>query len=394
MNILIVHNRYQIPGGEDQVAAQEAELLRAHGHKVIFYQRDNAELSAFSAWQKLLLPLRTIYNPKTYRDIRKCIRENAIDLVHVHNTLLLVSPAVYYAAKSRGVPVVQTIHNFRLLCPGAAFYRDDQICEDCLKDGLHCALKHKCYRGSFAQTLCCVLSMKLHRSTGIYRKLTYICLTEFNKKKLLRLKGLRPEQIFVKPNAVSAPEALMPELERQDRFLFAARLEDMKGIRVLLEAWRLLGENAPELVVCGSGPLDEWSRRFVEDNKLRSVRFLGRLPNDQVRRLMASSSALILPTQWYEGFPLSIAEAYSMGTPVLVSNLGNGGSLVRQGVTGLKFDPKSPQSIAKTVEKFRSMQDVNWEENTRRVYTQALTPERNYTALMEIYAATREGMEK
>lgn len=394
MNILIVHNRYQIPGGEDQVAAQEAELLRAHGHKVIFYQRDNAELSAFSAWQKLLLPLRTIYNPKTYRDIRKCIRENAIDLVHVHNTLLLVSPAVYYAAKSRGVPVVQTIHNFRLLCPGAAFYRDDQICEDCLKDGLHCALKHKCYRGSFAQTLCCVLSMKLHRSTGIYRKLTYICLTEFNKKKLLRLKGLRPEQIFVKPNAVSAPEALMPELERQDRFLFAARLEDMKGIRVLLEAWRLLGENAPELVVCGSGPLDGWSRRFVEDNKLRSVRFLGRLPNDQVRRLMASSSALILPTQWYEGFPLSIAEAYSMGTPVLVSNLGNGGSLVRQGVTGLKFDPKSPQSIAKTVEKFRSMQDVNWEENTRRVYTQALTPERNYTALMEIYAATREGMEK
>ena len=390
MNILIVHNRYQIPGGEDQVAAQEAELLRAHGHTVLTYERDNGELAAFSAWQKLLLPLRTIYNPKTYRDIRKCIRENAIDLVHVHNTLLLVSPAVYYAAKSRGVPVVQTIHNFRLLCPGAAFYRDDQICEDCLKDGLHCALKHRCYRGSFAQTLCCVLSMKLHRSTGIYRKLTYICLTDFNKKKLLRLKGLRPEQIFVKPNAVSAPEALMPELERQDRFLFAARLEDMKGIRVLLEAWRLLGENAPELVVCGSGPLDEWSRRFVEDNKLRSVRFLGRLPNDQVRRLMATSSALILPTQWYEGFPLSIAEAYSMGTPVLVSNLGNGGSLVRQGVTGLKFDPKSPQSIAKTVEKFRSMQDVNWEENTRRVYTQALTPEMNYTALMEIYAAARE----
>ena len=390
MNILIVHNRYQIPGGEDQVAAQEAELLRAHGHAVFTYERDNGELAAFSVWQKLLLPLRTIYNPKTYRDIRKCIRENAIDLVHVHNTLLLVSPAVYYAAKSRGVPVVQTIHNFRLLCPGAAFYRENRICEDCLKDGLHCALKHKCYRGSFSQTLCCVLSMKLHRAAGIYRKLTYICLTDFNKKKLLRLKGLKPEQIFVKPNAVSAPEALMPELERQDRFLFAARLEDMKGIRVLLEAWRLLGENAPELVVCGSGPLDEWSRRFAQDNKLRSVRFLGRLPNEQVRRLMAASSALILPTQWYEGFPLSIAEAYSVGTPVLVSNLGNGGSLVRQGVTGLKFDPKSPQSIAKAVEKFRSMKDVNWEENTRRVYTQALTPEMNYTALMEIYAAARE----
>lgn len=394
MNILIVHNHYQIPGGEDQVAAQEAELLRAHGHKVITYYRDNSELKDFSLGQKILLPFRTIYNPRTCREIRKCIRENKIDVVHVHNTLMLVSPAVYYAARKEKVPVVQTIHNFRLLCPGATFYRDDQICEDCLKSGLGCALKHKCYRGSFAQTLCCVLSMKVHRATGIYKGLTYICLTDFNRKKLLGLKGLTPEQIFVKPNAVSAPEALMPELERQDRFLFAARLEDMKGIRVLLEAWRLLGSNGPELLICGSGPLDEWSREFAADNKMTNVRFLGRLPNDQVRRLMATSRALILPTQWYEGFPLSIAESYSMGTPVLVSNLGNGGSLIKQGVTGLKFDPKSPQSIAKAVEKMEAEKNVNWEENTRRVYDQALTPEKNYAALMEVYAAAKEWVRK
>ena len=394
MKILIVHNRYQIPGGEDQVAAQEAELLRAHGHQVLTYSRDNGELKTFSLLQKLALPFWTLYNPKTYRDIRRLVRENKIDVVHVHNTLMLVSPAVYYGALRGGAAVVQTIHNFRLLCPGATFYRDDQVCEDCLKKGLSCALKHKCYRGSFSQTLCCVLSMKLHRATGIYKKLTYICLTEFNKKKLLRLKGLKPEQIFVKPNAVSAPEALMPELERQDRFLFAARLEDMKGIRVLLEAWRLLGANGPELLICGSGPLDEWSREFAADNKMTNVRFLGRLPNDQVRRLMATSRALILPTQWYEGFPLSIAESYSMGTPVLVSNLGNGGSLIKQGVTGLKFDPKSPQSIAKAVEKMEAEKNVNWEENTRRVYDQALTPEKNYAALMEVYAAAKERVRK
>lgn len=394
MKILIVHNRYQIPGGEDQVAAQEAELLRAHGHQVFTYCRDNGEMKTFSLWQKLALPFWTLYNPKTYRDIRRLVRENRIDVVHVHNTLMLVSPAVYYGALRGGAAVVQTIHNFRLLCPGATFYRDDQVCEDCLKKGLSCALKHRCYRGSFSQTLCCVLSMKLHRATGIYKKLTFICLTEFNKKKLLRLKGLKPEQIFVKPNAVSAPEALVPELDRQDRFLFAARLEDMKGIRVLLEAWRLLGANGPELLICGSGPLDEWSREFAADNKMTNVRFLGRLPNDQVRRLMATSRALILPTQWYEGFPLSIAESYSMGTPVLVSNLGNGGSLIKQGVTGLKFDPKSPQSIAKAVKKMEAEKNVNWEENTRRVYDQALTPEKNYAALMEVYAAAKEWVRK
>ena len=394
MKILIVHNRYQIPGGEDQVAAQEAELLRAHGHQVLTYSRDNGELKTFSLWQKLALPFWTLYNPKTYRDIRRLVRENKIDVVHVHNTLMLVSPAVYYGALCGGAAVVQTIHNFRLLCPGATFYRDDQVCEDCLKKGLSCALKHKCYRGSFSQTLCCVLSMKLHRATGIYKKLTYICLTEFNKKKLLGLKGLTPGQIFVKPNAVSVPEALVPGLERQDRVLFASRLEDLKGIRVLLEAWRLLGANGPELLICGSGPLDEWSREFAADNKMTNVRFLGRLPNDQVRRLMATSRALILPTQWYEGFPLSIAESYSMGTPVLVSNLGNGGSLIKQGVTGLKFDPKSPQSIAKAVEKMEAEKNVNWEENTRRVYDQALTPEKNYAALMEVYAAAKERVRK
>lgn len=392
MNILIVHNHYQIPGGEDQVAAQEAELLWAHGHNVITYYRDNSELKDFSLGQKILLPFRTIYNPRTCREIRKCIRENKIDVVHVHNTLMLVSPAVYYAARKEKVPVVQTVHNFRLLCPGATFYRDDQVCEDCLKRGLSCALKHKCYRGSFSQTLCCVLSMKLHRATGIYKKLTYICLTEFNKKKLLGLKGLKPEQIFVKPNAVSAPEALVPELDRQDRVLFASRLEDLKGIRVLLEAWRLLGDQGPELLLCGDGPLEDWCRSFVEDNKLRNVRLLGRLPNDRVRSLMATSRALILPTQCYEGFPLCIAEAYSVGTPVLVSKLGNGGSLVRSGVTGLKFDQQSPQSIAKTVKKFMNTEDVDWQANTNAFYRENLTPEMNYTRLMEVYRDAKESV--
>ena len=392
MKILIVHNRYQIPGGEDQVAAQEAELLRAHGHQVLTYSRDNGELKTFSLWQKLARPFWTLYNPKTYRDIRRLVRENKIDVVHVHNTLMLVSPAVYYGALCGGAAVVQTIHNFRLLCPGATFYRDDQVCEDCLKKGLSCALKHKCYRGSFSQTLCCVLSMKLHRATGIYKKLTYICLTEFNKKKLLRLNGLKPEQIFVKPNAVSVPEALVPGLERQDRVLFASRLEDLKGIRVLLEAWRLLGNRGPELLLCGDGPLEDWCRGFVEDNKLHNVRLLGRLPNDRVRSLMATSRALILPTQCYEGFPLCIAEAYSVGTPVLVSKLGNGGSLVRSGVTGLKFDQQSPQSIAKTVKKFMNTEDVDWQANTNAFYRENLTPEMNYTRLMEVYRAAKESV--
>ena len=132
-NILIVHNYYQIPGGEDTVVANEKKMLEKHGHKVTLYSRNNAELKKMPRLRKIFLPITTVFNPRTYRDIKKLIKQENIEVVHVHNTLNLVSPAVYYAARRMKVPVVQTIHNFRLLCPGATFYRDGHICEDCVE---------------------------------------------------------------------------------------------------------------------------------------------------------------------------------------------------------------------------------------------------------------------
>ena len=184
MNILIVHNYYQIPGGEDTVVANEKKLLEDYGHKVILYSRNNSELNQMPFFRKLGLPVTTVFNPRTYMDIRGIIKKRKIEIVHVHNTLNLISPSAYYAALSRDVPVVQTIHNFRMLCPGATFYRDGHICEDCVEKGLRCAVKYGCYRESRLQTLACVISMKLHRMTGIYKTLNYICLTDFNKEKL------------------------------------------------------------------------------------------------------------------------------------------------------------------------------------------------------------------
>lgn len=393
MNILIVHNHYQLPGGEDAVVLAEKELLETHGHKVIPYTRDNTELQTLSKAKKLLLPFVLLYNPRTYREIRKLIRQEKVDIVHVHNTLMLVSPSVYYAARHSHVPVVQTIHNFRMLCPGAVFFRDGAVCEDCLTDGLGCAIRHRCYRGSRLQTLGCVIATRFHRMTGIYKKLTYICLTEFNRRKLLTLKGIRPENVLVKPNFVAQTQALIPMEERANRIIFASRLEELKGLRVLLEAWRLLGQDAPRLVICGSGPLESWCLSFIQENKLRNVTLAGRLPNENIRRLLATSKALILPTQCYEGFPMNIAESFSVGTPVLVSDLGNGGSLVKAGLTGMKFNQKSPQSIADTVRAFLKDSTTPWCENTAQEYDSFMTPEKNYRRLMEIYAhaGKREG---
>ena len=169
--VLIVHNYYQVPGGEDTVVANEKALLEQNGHKVILYSRNNSELKNMNILQKLMLPVNIIFNFKTYSDIKRIIKNKRIDIVHVHNTLSLISPSVYYAAIACKVPVVQTMHNFRFLCPGATFYRDGHICEDCVKKGLMCSIKHNCYRNSKIQTLACVLNMNFHRMTGIYSKI-------------------------------------------------------------------------------------------------------------------------------------------------------------------------------------------------------------------------------
>ena len=380
--VLIVHNYYQIPGGEDTVVKNEAKLLETHGYEVFLYTRHNSELKKISKVQKLLLPFSTVFNLKTYREVKAVIRKEHIDIVHVHNTLNLVSPSVYYAAFCCHIPVVQTVHNFRLLCPGATFFRDGQICEDCVKHGLHCAIKHRCYRGSRVQTLACVFSTQIHRFFRTYQRLNYICLTEFNKEKLLQLKQIKAEQVFVKPNFVEEAKEIAPYEERKNRFVYVGRLEKIKGIHVLLNAWKLLGEDAPELSLCGKGPLEGWCRTFIEENHLKKVTQLGFVPNEEVRKIIGESKGLILPTQVYEGFPMTIAEAYASGTPVIGSDLGNTGNLIEEGKNGWKFQADSAEELAKAVKKAEAVT-----EGLASEFVTKYSAERNYKQLREIYEA-------
>lgn len=380
--ILIVHNFYQIPGGEDTVVANEKKMLENHGHRVILYTRSNTELRKMSLLQKCCLPVTTIFNPRTYKEIRQIIKSERIDIVHVHNTLNLISPAVYYAAKSMHLPVVQTVHNFRLLCPGGTFYRDGQICEDCVEYGLKCAVKHGCYRGSKIQTLACVISTWFHRMTGIYGKINYICLTEFNRDKLLQLKRIKPECVFVKPNFVESKEGVVPEEKRQNQFVFAGRLDKLKGIDLLFEAWKLMGEKAPKLIVCGTGPMEEWCRESIRNNKL-NIEMLGFVPNKETLKIISESKALVLPTQLYEGFPMSIVEAFSVGTPVLCSDLGNAGSVVVEGLTGYKFDPKMVDRIIDAVKMIEQKALSNSE--IKMIFEKNYSSEANYRIMMKVY---------
>ena len=378
-NILIVLNYYQIPGGEDTVVANEKKMLEEHGHKVILYSRNNAELKQMSKFQKLFLPITTVFNPRTYKEIKRLIKSENIEIVHVHNTLNLISSAVYYAARAMKVPVVQTVHNFRLLCPGATFYRDGHICEDCVKSGLWCAVKHKCYRGSRMQTLACVISSWFHRMTGIYGKINYICLTEFNKSKLLELKQIKPEKVFVKPNFVESNCSFIPEESRENQFVFAGRLDKLKGVDILFKAWKRMGDNAPKLVVCGTGPMEEWCKMFIQQNDV-NIEMLGFVSNAETLKIIARSKALVLPTQWYEGFPMSIVEAFSVGTPVVCSDFGNAGSIVQDGITGFRFVKSSVEDLSSAITRNRGLCAT-----TFQVYKTMYTAEANYRTISEIY---------
>ncbi len=436
-----MHNFYQIPGGEDVVVRNEKRLLEEHGHTVFTYYRTNKELKEKGIWGKLCLPFTAVYSFRTVREVKKIIRENKIDIVHVHNTLTMVSPSVFYAAFRCHVPVVQTLHNFRMLCPAGSFFRDNVICEECVADGLRCAVRHKCYRGSTAQTVVSAMILKIHRMLGTYRRVNFICLTEFNRKKLLnalnapsvpkRRWAVDADRVYIKPNFTFA-EGLAPSSEsgQEEYFLFAGRVEALKGIDIAIKAFEQLPEK--KLYIAGTGPMmeemqayvkehqltnirflgylqkEEMSERFyharavimtsqcyeafamtiaayVKEHQLTNIRFLGYLQKEEMSERFYHARAVIMTSQCYEAFAMTIAEAYSYGVPVIAGSVGNMDGMVKEGITGVKFEYNSAEELAEKVREFETLDVHKLKENARAFYQKRLRPEDNYKKLEEIY---------
>lgn len=386
-NVLIVHNYYRIPGGEDVVVTNEKNLLEQHGHNVILYSRNNEEAGDHSFLQKIGLAFVSFFNIRTYKDICAIIEKEKIDVIHVHNTVALISPAVYLAGINCGIPVVQTVHNFRLVCPNGVCYVKDHVCERCLEHGLGQSLIYNCYRNSKLQTMVLVVAIKLQRALQTYKYINYICLTEFNKEKLLTVKQIREENVFIKPNFTTMEAEIIPYGNRNRQMIYAGRLEKIKGVDLLLQAWMKLGDKAPKLLICGSGELEEWCREYIQNNEITNIEMLGQISNSEVKQKVGESCAMLYPTQWYEGFPMAIAEAYTMGTPIIASDIGNVGNLVDDGISGVKFKSNSVIALAKAVEKFMEKPIKLPEE-----YLTKYTAEQNYVMLKGIYETVRRRM--
>ncbi len=382
LNILLVHNRYQIPGGEDTVFENEAKMLEKHGHRVFRYERSNSEINGMGLKGKAKLFFEVKWSQRAYDEVTAMIRENDIDLVHVHNTVLMITPSVFDACKDAGVPVVQTLHNFRMICLNGVLYRDGHICEDCLERGIDCALRNHCYRGSRIQTLALARSAEYNRMHGTYRGVYFICMTEFNREKILTLNReeqvIDPEKVFIKPNYVPEP-VIGKTPEESGYYLYAGRLETIKGSRILTEAFNRMPDR--RLILIGEGELKEELQKKAKDN----ITFLGYMGREELYGYYANAKALIYPTQVYEGArPMTIGEAYACGCPVITSDKGNAADMVARDHTGVVFDTSSPDELINAVERFETVQ-ADWKTETRAYYRVNLTEDVNYRLLMDIY---------
>lgn len=378
MRVLVVHNSYQQAGGEDSVVASEVELLRAHGHEVECYGRSNHEIGAMS---HLELARDTLWSPRSTDELSQLIERFAPDIMHVHNTFPLISPAAYWSADAAGIPVVQTLHNFRLLCPQAMFLREGKVCEDCAGTLPWRGVVRGCYRDSIPQSLVLTAMLTLHRTLGTYRSKVarYIALSEFGRDKFIA-GGLPAGRIVVKPNFVD----FEPPVEtHREGFLYVGRLSPEKGVTLLADALSAQADTATamQLRVAGTGP-----EAGCLDG-IPGVAMLGGLDGGQVRVEMGRALALLMPSVWYEGFPRTLVEAYGCGLPVIASRLGSLPELVEEGVTGLLFESGNVADLATKMHwaLAHPAEMAEMGRRARRRYEERYTAERNYGHLMQIY---------
>ena len=411
MTILMVHNRYRVRGGEDGVFETECRLLEEAGHKVIRYEKTNRDIPDRGG--RLGLALRTVWNPRAYREIRAIVRAERPDVVHCHNTFPLVSPSVYWAAAREGVPVVQTLHNYRLACLDGYLFRDGHVCEDCLGRAPWRGVRRRCYRGSRAQSAVAAAMLLVHRLLGTYRrKVTrYIALTEFARDKFVAM-GLPAGKIVVKPNVFAAES---PQTRpASDSFsiqhsafsiVYLGRLSPEKGVDVLLRALALLQapddpgaaephrDPVPTCEIIGDGPervaLESLARALgIAD----SVSFLGALPREDALHELAGASLLVLPSRCYETFGLVVLEAASQGVPAVVPADSAPASLVEDGATGRFFKAGDPVSLAAALrDLLADPAALRRMGGAARAAFEASDchPDRNLARLLEIYASCR-----
>lgn len=385
--VLSIHNHYRQRGGEDESTELEVALLRSRGHAVLEYREHNDRLSSLSA---VRAAGRTVWSRESYDQIRAVIRRERPDVVHVQNFFPLISPSAYYAARRERVPVVQTLRNYRLVCPNGLFLRGGRVCEDCMGKAVPLpAVLHGCYQGSRAATAAVAAMISVHRALGTWKRMVdvYVALTRFSRDKAVEA-GVPADRIVVKPNFVHPVPGAGRGAGRYA--LFVGRLSEEKGVWSLLRAWQTL-PHIP-LRIVGDGPLQAAVASFVAENGLADrVALVGRKPADEVLREMLDARFVVFPSIWYETFGRVAVESFACGVPVLAARIGAIAEVVEDGETGILFTPGDAGELAAAAMRL-------WENPAEvarmgaaalREYESTYTPGQNYRMLLDIYRLAR-----
>ena len=383
---LLVHNSYQFEGGEDSVLQEEKSLLSAYGHDVKLFKVDNQEIKGL--FKKLETGLNLTYSLKSKQRLSEKISQFQPDIVHIHNFFPLLTPSIYDACIEAKVPVIQTLHNFRLICPGALLLCRKKVCERCLTGSPYNAVIHKCYRNSRIESFAVARMVAFHRKNNTWtNKVTrFIALSNFSKSKFVTA-GFPSAKIIVKPNFIGQHKETHlleqaddnQENEINSYALFAGRLSEEKGINVLFDAWENININ---LRVVGDNMLQE---SITTSNK--RIKFLGKLSKAEVQIQMQNAKFLVVPSICYETFGMVIIEAFSNGVPVIASNLGTMSEIIEHGKTGLLFEPGNSNELVKKIESLLEKAQLykQMRINARNVYLEKYTSELNYKLLINIY---------
>jgi glycosyltransferase involved in cell wall biosynthesis len=389
MDILVIHNSYQQHGGEDEVFGAEVRLLSSRGHRMVEYRANNDTIRQRSA---TFVAMGTVWSRESYAAIGKLIKQERPQVVHIHNTLPLISPAAYYAAKRADLPVVQTLHNYRLLCPSATLFRNGATCTECVGRSIPWpGVIHRCYRDSAAATGTVAAMLSIHRLLRTWTRCVdvYLALTE-SSRRLFISAGLPPEKIVVKPNFVHPDPRNGMDARPRKGALFIGRLVPEKGIRTLLRAWREIGDRVP-LEIIGDGPLAQEVDRASRE--IPGVRWLGAVEKPRVYEALAQACMLIVPSEWYEPFSIAVIESYAMGVPVIASKIGGLEHIVHDRGTGLHFEPGNFNQLCAKVLWLASNEGERDEmvSRSRTEYERRYTADANYPQLMEAYRLAISG---
>lgn len=380
MNILFVHNRYLIRGGEDESTEMEIDLMIKHGHNVTSYIVENEQISNRSIFS---VAFSVVWSRRTYREVRKLIKENRIEILHVQNFFPLISPSVYYAAKSLKIPVVQAIRNYRLICPNALFFRDNKICTECSSKLFpYPSIFYKCYRKNRLATFTTALMLFIHRILGTWHKKVdkFVAVSEFVKHTLVN-EGYDADKIVVKPNFLLQEFAY--NSDHDNYFIYIGRLSNEKGIKTLCSAWEILGKRVPLKIIGEGDDVDKIKRLQMEGY---NIDYLGKLPMNETLKYLSNTKALVIPSEWFEPFGRVIIEAYALSIPVIASNIGGIKELVDDNKTGYLFEPSNYVDLAEKVTKLND--NINLSTLKKNAYSKSqnlFSSESNYKFLIRIY---------